>query len=587
MTTDRRLAALSAAFAAGDDEDEDFTICTPTKSCDFLVKNDEESIKHYIENIKDQLAAGEGETFIEIGSCYDGSIITGLSKEDLDIAVAKNAEILEKINCKGYPLTVATKSKNKFSQVVFIRKNIDEKDFIEVRVAVVGNVDAGKSTMLGVLTHNTLDDGRGKARQCLFRHKHEFETGRTSSVGNDILGFGMDGKPVNNPDPHSGQLDWPTVCCDAAKVITFIDLAGHEKYLKTTIFGMTGHMPDYAMLMVGSNAGIVGTTREHFSIALNLNIPVFVVVTKIDMCPENVLQQTMKMVDRLAKSGGSNKFPVVIKNMEDVVHVARNFSSGTLCPIIQVSNVTGFNLDLLRSFMNLLPLHRGNHSDAPAEFQIDETFSVEGVGTVVSGTCTAGSITVGDTLLIGPDALGQFVPVPIKSIHRKRVPVNSIKAGQTGSFAVKKFGRRDVRKGMVLIDPSLKPIACTKFEADVFILHHPTTIMSNYQAMIHAGPVRQTATLVSMDKEVLRTGDRARVMLSFIRHPEYIKEGTRIIFREGRTKAVGIVRKIIPVERNNPVGSKTAKKGAKHVTTFFPVKNNKMNKQKGLHHAKH
>lgn len=53
----------------------------------------------------------------------------------------------------------------------------------------MGNVDAGKSTLLGVLTHGELDNGRGHARQRLFRHKHEMESGRTSSVGNDILGF--------------------------------------------------------------------------------------------------------------------------------------------------------------------------------------------------------------------------------------------------------------------------------------------------------------------------------------------------------------------------------------------------------------
>ena len=62
------------------------------------------------------------------------------------------------------------------------------------RVAVVGNVDAGKSTLLGVLTHGELDNGRGTARMKLFRHKHEMETGRTSSVGNDILGFDSQGE---------------------------------------------------------------------------------------------------------------------------------------------------------------------------------------------------------------------------------------------------------------------------------------------------------------------------------------------------------------------------------------------------------
>ena len=74
------------------------------------------------------------------------------------------------------------------------------------RCAVVGNVDAGKSTLLGVLTHGELDNGRGYARQKLFRHKHEAESGRTSSVGNDILGFDSSGQVVNKPD--HGNLDW-------------------------------------------------------------------------------------------------------------------------------------------------------------------------------------------------------------------------------------------------------------------------------------------------------------------------------------------------------------------------------------------
>ena len=81
----------------------------------------------------------------------------------------------------------------------------------------MGNVDAGKSTLLGVLTHGDLDNGRGLARQKLFRHKHEIETGRTSSVGNDILGFDSSGNVVNEPD--HGTLDWVKICSKATKVI--------------------------------------------------------------------------------------------------------------------------------------------------------------------------------------------------------------------------------------------------------------------------------------------------------------------------------------------------------------------------------
>lgn len=55
---------------------------------------------------------------------------------------------------------------------------------------------------------------------------------------------------MNKPDSHGGGLDWTKICEKSSKVITFIDLAGHEKYLKTTVFGMTGHLPDFCMLMV-------------------------------------------------------------------------------------------------------------------------------------------------------------------------------------------------------------------------------------------------------------------------------------------------------------------------------------------------
>ena len=68
-------------------------------------------------------------------------------------------------------------------------------------------------------------------------------------------------KNLNHISILGGTLDWIQICKESSKVITFIDLAGHEKYLKTTVFGMTGHVPDFCMLMVGSNAGIVGMTK--------------------------------------------------------------------------------------------------------------------------------------------------------------------------------------------------------------------------------------------------------------------------------------------------------------------------------------
>jgi len=119
----------------------------------------------------------------------------------------------------------------------------------------------------------------------------------------------------------------------------------------------------------------------------------------------------------------------------------------------------------------------------PAEFQIDEIYSVPGVGTVVSGTCYKGRIQMNDTLLLGPDLIGQFRPVIVKGVHRKRMPVKEVRSGQTASFALKKIKRSELRKGMYLLSEKLHPSSSWEFEGEILVLHHPTTISVNYQAM--------------------------------------------------------------------------------------------------------
>lgn len=78
---------------------------------------------------------------------------------------------------------------------------------------------------------------------------------------------------------------------------------------------------------VGANAGVVGMTKEHLGLALALSVPVFVVVTKMDMCPANVLQDTMRLLVRILKSPGCRKIPVVVHSPDDVVVCATNFVS--------------------------------------------------------------------------------------------------------------------------------------------------------------------------------------------------------------------------------------------------------------------
>ncbi|KAI0728156.1 P-loop containing nucleoside triphosphate hydrolase protein [Fomitopsis betulina] len=430
----------------------------------------------------------------------------------------------------------------------------------EVRCAVVGNVDSGKSTTLGVLTRGALDDGRGRARVSLFRHKHEIESGRTSSVGMEILGFGPTGAAILPSTAHSNDTDvirhekmgWEEISAKAAKIVSFIDLAGHERYLKTTLYGLTSGAPSCVILIVGGNAGLIGMSKEHLAIALALSVPVIVCITKIDMTPANVLAKTIEQVTKIMQSPGCRKTTVFVQSVETAIELSQTFAAERLCPVFQLSNVTGAGLDYLRTFLNLLPASESDTekfaADQPLEYSVTEIWSVPYVGTVVDGILNSGIIKTGDAVLIGPDANGNFQSTVVKSIQRKRAPVASAEAGQCVSLALKRIRKSAVRKGMVLVHKSeTPPRAVRQFEGQVLILYHNTTLQNNYQAMLHCGAVRQTVRIVSMDhpQGILRTGDRATVTFEFISHPEFIKEGMKLLFREGKTKGLGVITRLL------------------------------------------
>jgi GTPase len=506
--------------------------------------------------LQTRMDEGHGETLFDLGLEDNGDSM-GFTREQWDTALRRVTEAGTTIKATVNTLLTFNVSGDKESQIanskdtachgkLLIRQApATAEEVIETRIAVVGNVDAGKSTMLGVLVKGGLDDGRGKARVNLFRHKHEIESGRTSSVGMEIMGFDTHGEVVTSSVPGR-KLTWGEIGTRSAKVITFTDLAGHEKYLRTTVFGLLSSAPNYCLLMVAANNGLIGMSKEHLGIALALNVPVMVVITKIDICPPQILEQTITQITRILKSPGARKIPIFIKTHEETVTTATQFVSQRICPIFQVSNVTGECLDLVRTFLNILPHHGHYDSHAPFEFHINDTFSVPFVGTVVSGVVKSGVVAAGDTVLVGPNSLGEFVTTSIRSIERKRIQVPMCSAGQSASFALRKVRRKEVRKGMVVL-PKLEgppPAVYREFVAEVLILSHATTIRPKYQAMLHVGPVSQTCAIIDIDREFIRTGDRATVAFRFVQRPEFLCIGERILFREGRTKGLGIVKSL-------------------------------------------
>ncbi|KAK2561108.1 GTP-binding protein 2 [Acropora cervicornis] len=100
-------------------------------------------------------------------------------------------------------------------------------------------------------------------------------------------------------------------------------------------------------------------------------------------------------------------------------------------------------------------------------------------------------------------------------------------------------------QGMVLLDPVQKPRSCQGFWADVFLLFHTTSIGKRFQATVYIANVIQTAVIEDMNKDSLRTGQRAKVRFRFMKQPEHLRNGSRIFFREGHTKGVGQVMSLI------------------------------------------
>lgn len=454
----------------------------------------------------------------------------------------------------------------KKSAEILIRRVPEDSQFIDIRIAVLGNVDAGKSTLISVLTHNELDNGQGKARLNLLRHIHEIQSGRTSSISNEIMGFNNTGEVQNFGNCRSAE----EICENSSKVLTLIDLAGHSKYMKTTVFGLTGYAPDFTMLVINASNGIVGTTKEHLGFSMALEVRVFVVVNKIDTCSAAALQQTIEKIDFLLKSPGCGKIPMMIRSEDDAILAAQRFNEPRFCPIFAISCVDGTNLDMLRKFLNLSSKSEQLESSIQqmAEFRVDEVFYKKKPGNILAGMLIKGSVQEREQLLLGPFESGPtFLPVEVQTVQRYKVPCRIVRAGQSAALSIGNpkhlpAGEK-LRKGMVLVDPKLEPKACREFKSKVYLLFHANQISRGFQATVHVGNVCQTAHIVSMDKDSLKTNESATVTWRFNSRLEYIRPGSRLIFREGTTKGMGEVIEIVPHQELESSGDENQHSKAK------------------------
>ena len=130
-------------------------------------------------------------------------------------------------------------------------------------IAILGAVDSGKSSTLAVLSTGILDNGNGSARVYAANHNHEIISGKSSSVSTRTLKFAN------------------------GSTCTLIDTCGHLKYLHSTISGVSSLFPDFGFLIVSPMRGVLETTTQHIKMLISHNIPIMIIVTKIDAALED------------------------------------------------------------------------------------------------------------------------------------------------------------------------------------------------------------------------------------------------------------------------------------------------------------
>ena len=463
----------------------------------------------------------------------------------------------------------------------------DNSLITDLAIAVAGSVDSGKSTFVGVLTSGKLDNGDGSARICVARHQHELQTNKTSSISSK------------------------SVILKDKKAVTLIDLCGHDKYLKTTAYGIAGHYPDYSFLIVGANKGILQMTRQHTMLLLSNNVPIIIIITRYDITPENIYNETRKMIENYCKNimktpADFINNPYVKEHMNDdykndrLSHLRTILKSDNTrqlsIPVITVSNKTGYYIDFIMDMIyNMAPRNMWKNFDDDSTkkildrcqntiiknfishiepslfvnpknntdhiFFIDAVYNKPGIGLVLAGINRGGIINVGDILYLGPFGK-EFKEIRVKSMHNYvQQKITTAYDHYRVTLAIgttdKDVTRRVIRKGMVLLKSkdSIKENLSFRFNAAITIFNHSTTLKNGYSPILQVGNVRQTGRMIyepekNQQRECIKSKEFAFVTFKFKQFPEYIEPYQIFAFRSGLVHGVGVVLDVIPLYKD-------------------------------------
>jgi elongation factor 1-alpha len=477
-----------------------------------------------------RLLSGNGTALYVIGISDDGRI-RGITKRMFDETVSVLSMVAMEVGARVIHTEEHMVDGNHVG-LVTIKLIPLEKEHILIGTA--GHVDHGKSTLLGSLISHRPDDGAGKTKVYFDVLPHEIERGLSAELSYGVFGF-LDGKPIYLKNPLSKKERAWTVE-HAEKIVSFVDMVGHEPWLRTTIRGIVGQKLDYGLLVVAADGGITHITKEHLGILLAMDLPTIIVITKADKVDEKKLEKVESQIsDLIGLIGKTQKF---IRSKNDISTLSKNLKNVIIT--LRTSALTLEGFELLEELLKFLP-KRNFESRKPFQLYIDKIYQIAGVGTVVSGTVKQGIVSAGDDLLIGPLDDNSFKKVRAHSIEMHYHRVKSAGPGDVIGIAVKGIKNQQIRRGMILCSTDGNPEARRRFDAEVLILNHPTRIKQGYEPVVHLETICEAVSFKKLERDYMMAGQKGKVTLEFKFHPYCIYQGQKFVFREGHSKGIGRV----------------------------------------------
>jgi GTPase len=281
---------------------------------------------------------------------------------------------------------------------------VDSETIKQLKVSLTGATMSGKSSLLGSLTTATLDNGRGKSRLSLLKHRHEIASGMTSSLTQELVGYNDTAYLAGHPGTvkvvnyaAGNTSSWVDIhgACRDGRLALISDSAGHPRYRRTTVRGLIGWAPDWTLLCVPADntedtSGMTGSTpppeevlgvasvdvdlsQAHLELCLKLNLPLAVIITKYDLATKSGLRNCLSQVLSLLKKAGRK--PVIVQSSGAVAsesdlhfipaaalvscrNVIETLHANPLevVPIILTSAVNGGGISTLHALLYSLPI---------------------------------------------------------------------------------------------------------------------------------------------------------------------------------------------------------------------------------------